>query len=103
MFFKHITVGSLAAAFLALGGGSISAQNTMTGGTVSSGASQNSSGVGTSQSGQARPATIGEGDRGRITKANPKKRGKTGADGSPPKPNVKDDPKYRCLAPSGVC
>ena len=103
MIFKHIVAASLAAGFLALGGGSISAQNTMTGGTVSSGASQTSPSGGTSQSREAKPETIGEGDQGRITKANPDKGGKIGADGSPPKPNVKDDPQHRCLAPSGVC
>ena len=101
MIFK--VVASLAAAFLALGGGSISAQNTMTGGTVSPGARQTSPSVGTSQSREAKPETIGETNQGRIRNADPNKGGKIGADGSLPKPNVKDDPQHRCLAPSGVC
>ena len=103
MFFKHVVVASLAAGFLALGGGSLSAQNTMIGGTVSSGAKQTSPSVGTSQSGEAKPETIGEGNQGRISNADPKRGGKIGPDGSLPKPNVKDDPQHRCLAPSGVC
>ena len=102
MLFKHIAVASLAATFVAIGAGSISAQNTTAGGPVSSGASQTSPSVGATQSREARPETIGEGNEGRISKADSKKGGTIGADGSLPKPTV-DDPKYRCLAPSGVC
>src|SRR5687767_7530934 len=98
MLFKHIAVASLAATFLALGAESISAQNTTTGGTVSSGASQSSSSVGATQSREARPETIGDGNKGRISNADSTKGGTIGADGSLPKPKV-DDPKYRCLAP----
>ena len=50
--------------------------------------------------------TIGAGSRaeeGRIEKADRRKGGRVGKDGSLPRPKVKDDPQHRCLAPSGIC
>jgi hypothetical protein len=79
------------------------AQNATVSGSAS--ASTPPATIDTSGSVKTNQGTIGASSRaeGRIEKADRRKGGRVGKDGSLPKPKVKDDPQHRCLAPSGIC
>lgn len=79
------------------------AQNAAVSGSAS--ASAPPATIDASGSAKTNQGTIGASSRaeGRIEKADRRKGGRVGKDGSLPKPKVKDDPQHRCLAPSGIC
>ena len=102
MFLRSLAI-AIAPIFFAAAVTASHAQNATVSGSAS--ASAPLATIDASGSTKTNQGTIGAGSRaeGRIEKADRRKGGRVGKDGSLPRPKVKDDPQHRCLAPSGIC